>query len=104
MPKVAFEYRDFWEVPRLIVCTVNDTELLLDSAFDEATGRYAPTYRVYALPPELNLDSADSLTAGPDSASPEAVYLGSIPVSEIEFDETNRKEIEVNPLLKLLAC
>jgi len=34
--------------------------------------------------------------------SPQARYLGSIPVSEIEFDASKRKELEVAPLLRLL--
>lgn len=99
MAKVAFEYRDFWDVPRLIVCTVDGTEILLDSEFDESLEQYASHYKVYALPPEL--DSA-SMNAWADLPSSEATYLGSVPVSEIEFDPSRRKEIEVGPLLELL--
>ncbi|MGA2166787.1 MAG: hypothetical protein ABSG62_01160 [Terracidiphilus sp.] len=99
MPRVAFEYRDFWDVPRLIVCTVEGTEILLDSEFDESLEEYAAHYKVYALPPEL---VPASLTSCADLPSPEAIYLGSIPVSEIEFDPSKRKEIEVGPLLELL--
>jgi hypothetical protein len=99
MPKVAFEYRDFWDIPRLIVCTVEGTEILLDSEFDDLLEEYAPHYKVYALPPELDSDSTESWADLPPS---QAAYLGSVPVSEIEFDPSKRKEIEVGPLLKFL--
>ena len=99
MPRVAFEYRDFWDVPRLIVCTVDGVEILLDSEFDESLGEYADEYKVYALPPELEQGKLNSWA---DLPSPEASYLGSVPVSEIEFDPSKRREIEVGPLLEFL--
>jgi hypothetical protein len=99
MPRVAFEYRDYWDVPRLIVCTVEGTEILLDSEFDESLEEYAAQYKVYALPPELEPGSMNSWANLP---SPEARYLGSVSVSAIEFDPSGRKEIEVGPLLDLL--
>jgi hypothetical protein len=99
MPKVAFEYRDFWEVPRLIVCTVEGIVLLLDSEFDESLAEYASRYKVYAMPPEMDLDAPSSSEELPASL-PE--YLGSIPVSSIEFDPSLRKEMEAEPLLELL--
>jgi len=99
MAKVAFEYRDFWEVPRLIVCTVEGTELLLDSEFDESLSEYASRYKVYAMPPEMDLDTPASLE---ESSAPRPEYLGSIPVSAIEFDPSLRMEMEAAPLLELL--
>ena len=99
MAMIQFEYRDFWDVPRFILCTVEGIELLLDSGFDDSLDEYPPEYKVYALPPELEPDSANSWAQLP---SPKARYLGSIPVSEIEFDASKRKELEVAPLLRLL--
>jgi len=99
MPMVAFEYRDFWEVPRLLVCTVNGIEILLDSEFDEATNDYAPNYKVYAMPPELDPDAPD---ASEELLLAEAEYLGSIPVDAIAFDATKKIEMDAAPLLELL--
>jgi hypothetical protein len=99
MSMVAFEYRDFWEVPRLIVCTVGGIEILLDSEFDEAANRYASHYKVFAMPPELDPESPD---AAEELLTVEAEYLGSIPVGAIEFDPTKRIEMDVGPLLELL--
>ena len=99
MPMVPFEYHSFWDVPRFIVCTVEGTRLLLDASFDDALDEYAPNYRVFALPRELELLSMYDWAR---SDLGEANYLCSIPVSEIEFDTTKRREIEACPLLKLL--
>ncbi len=96
MPKIAFEYRDFWEVPRLLICTVNGIEILLDSEFDEAANAYAPHYKVFAMPPELDPDAPEALL------SAEAEYLGSIPVDAVEFDSTKKVEMDAAPLLELL--
>lgn len=99
MPKIEFEFRDFWEVPRLIVCTVHGIELLLDSEFDETSDSYAPEYKVYQMPPELPPDQAASW-ANPDAPKP--VYLGSIPISDLEFDPSLREQLESQPLIDLL--
>jgi hypothetical protein len=99
MPMVAFEYRDFWEVPRLIVCTVGAIEILLDSEFDETTNEYASHYKVYAMPPELDPNTPD---ASEELLSAEAEYLGSIPVDAIEFDPSKKIEMDAAPLLGLL--
>jgi len=96
---IPFEYRDFWDVPRLIVCTVVGIEILLDSEFDESTNGYASDYKVYAMPPALDLDR---LPPGAEVPTEEARYLGSIPVSAIEFDPSKRKEMDAGPLLSLL--
>lgn len=99
MPKIEFEYRDFWEVPRLIVCTIDGVQLLLDSEFDESTDEYASEYKVYIMPPELPPEAASSWA---DPSLPQPKYLGSIPVSTLELDPTKRKELEAEPLRKLL--
>jgi hypothetical protein len=99
MPKVTFSYRDFWDVPRMIVCKVNGTEVLLDSEFDDSVDEHSSQYKVYILPTELNPDSLKSWTDLPSAA---VSYLGTIPVSAIEFDLSRRKEIEIGPLVKLL--
>jgi hypothetical protein len=99
MTMIPFEYRDFWEVPRLIVCTLAGIEILLDSEFDEATNEYAGEYKVYAMPPALDLDR---LPPGAEMPTEEARYLGSIAVSAIEFDSTKRKAMDAEPVLALL--
>jgi hypothetical protein len=99
MPKVPFRYHSFWDIPRFIVSSVEGTELLLDASFDDALDEYAPEYKVYAGPPELDPASLYWWARSPAS---ESSYIGSIPVNEIEFDSTKRQEIETGPLLQLL--
>jgi hypothetical protein len=99
MPKVPFKYHSFWDVPRFIVCSVEGTELLLDASFDDALDEYAPDYKVYVGPPELDPASLYWWARSPAS---ESSYIGSIPVNEIEFDSSKRQEIGTGPLLLLL--
>lgn len=99
MSRIEFEYRDFWDVPRLLFCNLDGVQLLLDSAFDETTDEYAAEYKVYIMPPELAREEAESW-ADPSLPGPE--YVGTIPVGAIEFDETKRKELEAGPLEQLL--
>ena len=99
MPTVAFHYRDFWDVPRLILCKVAGVDIMLDSEFDDAREEYSRDYKVYLMPPELNPEQT-SLSPGAPSAGPE--FMGMIPVSGIEFDASKRKELEAAPILKLI--
>ena len=96
MPKVAFEYFGFWDVPRWIACNANGFQFYLASEFDEALDEYSPAYEVHLLPPNCR-------SIGPlwEQAT-EANRIGSIPVESIEFDESKRKLIEIDPMLKLL--
>ncbi|MGA2653235.1 MAG: hypothetical protein ABSF28_22150 [Terracidiphilus sp.] len=99
MPMVPFKYGGFWDVPRYILCRVEENQLLLEAGFDDALDEYSTEYRVYALPPGLDWDSIFTWLESPSSQSH---YLGSIPVNEIHFDESKRKEIETGPLIKLI--
>jgi hypothetical protein len=95
MAWIPFGYRDFWEVPRLIVCTVAGREILLDSPYDEATNSYAPVYQVYRMP-AIPLQGQEP----PPDDDPELV--GTLAVEALEFDATRRQELESGPILTLL--
>lgn len=99
MSKVPFDYSGFWDVPRFIRCKVEGTELLLESEFDDSMDDYSSDYKVYASPPGME---SSALSGWAQEPSSKASYLGSIPVSEIEFDATKRNELEAEPLVKLL--
>ena len=93
-----FEYRDFWEVPRLIVLSLGGVEYLLDSEFDEVADGYAAFYKVYRMPP-----SPDPRQPAPEQQSAEdPVYLGSIRVDRMRFDPSLRAELDDAPLMALL--
>jgi hypothetical protein len=101
MAWIPFEYRDFWQVPRLIICTLGDVEYMLDSEYDEEADEYAPAYKVYRLPaiPDPRL-----LIAGPPEADEEPRLLGEIPVSALSFDQTLRQKMDDAPLLALIRA
>lgn len=96
MAWIDFEYRDFWEVPRLIVFTVGAAEYMLDSEYDEATGSYAAEYKLYRMPP-----IPDPHAPAPE-VEEERRLLGSIPVAELAFDETRRQRFDDAPLRALM--
>jgi len=100
MSKVPFTYREFWDVPRMIVCEIDGAEVLLDSEFDDSIDDYTPHYKVYLLPAELKPQSLKSWIDLPSKAT---TYLGKVPVSAIEFDKSKRKELETAPLAQLLG-
>ena len=99
MPMFPFKYGGFWDVPRYILCTVEESQLLLEAGFDDALDEYSTENGVYAVPQDLDWDSILLWLGSPSSKSH---YLGSIPVNEIQFDESKRKEIETGPLIKFI--
>ena len=82
-------YRDFHDVPRLVVVFLGDRRLLLDCAFDVGAEGFVDHYEVYRLPdnfvpPEGSWESLVTQTTE---------HLGSIPVREVRFDPTKRQFI-----------
>ena len=87
-----FEYREFYDVPRSIVVTLGIGErLLLESRFDETMDEYDGDYAVYLLPDGVELSGSW------DDLSRKAVRtLGRVPVPAIRFDQTKRREIDLD--------
>ena len=81
-------YRDFYDVPRLVVVEWRADLYLLDSPFDEALDDYADIFPVYRLPPDARGAVAeDSWAALP----PLGEVVGQISVGDVRFDSTRRK-------------
>jgi hypothetical protein len=87
-------------VPRLIVCQLAGAEYMLDSEYDEQSGLYSPSYKVYRLPA---IPTPAQLASGAP-VEEERRYLGSIPVAEVKFDETLRATFDDAPLRALLKA
>lgn len=79
------EYRDFYDVPRMFVLRHAGTTYLFDSAFDDESDEYKPDYEVFKLPgiPGGNSDWSNLRALGE--------FVGRVPVSQVEFDETRRE-------------
>ena len=96
---LPIRYRDFWDVPRLLVVETGDRVLLLDSAFDDVLDEFSPEYSVYDLP-ALALASA-----GHDwrYLSQGGRLLGKIRVSDVTFDDTRRNAILETSIRRFLS-
>jgi hypothetical protein len=79
-------YRDFHDVPRLMVVFLGRRRMLFDCVFDDRADDYFDRYEVYRLPddfvpPDGSWESLISRTTE---------RLGSIAVRDVKFDSTKR--------------
>jgi hypothetical protein len=87
---LAIEYRDFHDVPRLVVIEWHGDLYLLDAPFDEDLDDYTDTYTVYRLPAGARDRVAkDSWADLPRFGE----AIGQIAVNDIEFDSTRRNAL-----------
>jgi hypothetical protein len=87
---LPIHYRDFYDVPRMLVVEYSARLYLLDAPFDEEADEYADVYTVYRLPDasrhRVELDSWGGLAATGER-------IGQVPVAEVEFDDSKRRLI-----------
>lgn len=94
-----FQYRGFYDVPRVVLISGPAFALLLDCQFDQALDDYRPEYDTYRL-------STTTAEAPPDDwtlLTEDAERLGSIPVTEVEFDPTRRRMIRAAALDRIMS-
>jgi len=85
----------------LIVCRAGSGEVLvLDCRFDDELDEYPAHYHVYLLP-ALSDDEID--TRWQDFASVAIRELGDLPVADVEFDATRRRELRAPWLSERMA-
>jgi hypothetical protein len=94
---VAFQYRDFYDVPRLILFEHEGRIYLLDCTFDDALDDYPDEYRVLELPQ----GSPGKVQDWGELAKTPTRDLGRVPVSALRLDETRRREIDVTSNLAI---
>jgi hypothetical protein len=95
----AIIYREFYDVPRVIVLTHRSRKLLLWCRFDKALDEYPAVYQVYDLPMEIDERAPTSWEDFPQKATK---YLGQIPVDQLVFDTSKKAEIETDVIDSLL--
>jgi hypothetical protein len=93
-----FIYREFHDVPRMILTSLNDQAYLLDSPFDEARDDYSPAYTIYEMPPLSTLDLSGSWEGLEKLA---LSVVGTCPVAHVDFDATRRAQIDLGMLHSL---
>lgn len=89
---IGFEYRDFYDVPRMILFWYRESLFLLDCPFEDECDDYSDGYDVYLMPDVRSQGLADSWERLPDKAKQ---HLARVPVVNITFDHTRRKKIDV---------
>lgn len=90
--RVDITFREFYDVPRMFVVANDQVLFLFDGRFDDAIDDYPDHYEVFALPLTNVRDLPPSWLGLPDLAT---AKLGRVLVTEVEFDSTRRKSINV---------
>jgi hypothetical protein len=97
----SFSYGGFYDVPRCLSFRYRGKRFLLQSAFDEKLEEYPPDYSVYIVP-----DSADNVlpVCSPEFLSDTPMdCIGKIPIAQVIFDPSKRKELDASILDSLVA-
>ena len=97
-----FQYRDMWDVPRIIACAVSPEYLLvLDCPFDDVIEDYPSFYAAYLLAPLTDEELHARWQVLPELA---IWRLPDVPFKEVEFDPTRRKLLRIRSLPALMGA
>lgn len=96
---VSIQYRDFCDVPRILLLRHAGCLLLLDSPFNDDADEYSASYDVYLMPvlPQETLEGSWY-----DLRESASRLIGRIPVAAVEFDATRRKYVDTSSLEPLI--
>ncbi len=100
MDWAPIHYRDFYDLPRIFITSYEGKDYLFDCPFDDELDDYPDSYRVYQLPALSEEELPGSWEGLPKLA---ALYLGEVPVAEVQFDPTKREKIDTVILSDLLV-
>lgn len=97
---VEFAYRDFWDVPRILIARLPDGRtIMLDCRFDDDREHYDDVYQVYLM--RSDVDPSVQSWVGLESKAERC--LGEVPVRSVEFDPTSRQRLFLgSPALSLV--
>lgn len=99
--KAKIIYRGFYDLPLAFVVSHNGRQLLFWRDFDDDLDEYPETYQVYLLP----CLSDEELTGSWERLPERAInFLGEVPVGDVQFDSTRRREIDTAVLDALLPA
>jgi hypothetical protein len=86
MPQWSFQaYREFWDVPRMVVATNESGTYLFHSRFDETLDEYIDHYEVHQLPP---LSANELQGSWADLPSRSLKRLDDVPLRQLPFEIT----------------
>ena len=93
-----FQYRDFWDQPRILYTSDGQQSYLLDCPFDDQLDGYGNRYNVYLMP---SLAPAD-LSGSWAGLEQKAIHLlGAIEIPASAFDPTRRAQLDLSILSQL---
>lgn len=85
---LPIRYRDFYDVPRLVIVAYEGTHYLFDSPFDDDVDDYVGEYVVYRLPESAVAKLEEPSWTGLPSLGEE---LWRVSVDLVEFDRSRRQ-------------
>jgi hypothetical protein len=92
----SFSYGGFYDVPRCLTLQYRGKRFLLQSAFDEDLDEYPTEYSVYILPEPA--DGPSPICSPEFFAKTTMSLIGQIPIGEVTFDSTRRKQLDASIL------
>ena len=96
-----FTYGGFYDVPRCLSLRYRGRLFILQSAFDKDLDEYPPDYSVYIVP-ESAIGSSPLCSPEFLSNTP-MTCIGRLPIDQVTFDQSRRKEIDASILDSLVA-
>lgn len=94
-------YRGYWDVPRIFLTRYQGDIYLFNCPFSEELDEYPDDYEVFLMPADMheeNLPTDWTLVAGLAVRR-----LGTVPVTDVQFDPTRRKQVNTSALDQLFA-
>ena len=99
MQWLSADYRDFHDVPRMMVCTCSFGTYLFRSRLDPVAQEYADHYEVYRLPP-ISESEVCASWFGLETRALER--LPDLAVREFPFDVSTRRFLDYDRIYPLL--
>ena len=88
-------YRGFYDLPRIFMARTAAGLFLFDCRFDPGADEYSETYKVYLMPP---IEDKDLPADWDDLSAKASRLLGQIRTSEVKFDATVRRGVNLDVL------
>jgi len=96
-----FIYGGFCDVPRCISLRYRGRRFLLQSAFDEGLDEYPSEYSIYIVPESA--DDSRPVCSPEFLGNTRMACIGSIPIDQVTFDMSKRKELDATILDSFIA-
>jgi hypothetical protein len=98
--RARIQYRGYWDFPRIFLTQYEGRTFLFDCVFDQDLDDYPEVFRVFLMPDLRDEELPKDWT----TLEAKAIrYIGEVPTSRVQFDETRRQSIDAGILEELSA-